>query len=223
MPDTKTNNYINVGCGADPTNGWLNLDNSFSVKLAQWPTITKILKLFRLINIHQIQYIKSAASSDTPIQWANAIKKIPCPDNSAQAIYSCHMFEHLSRDEAVLFLNEAKRVLVNDGVLRIAVPDLEVLVNRYIAGKDGDQLMSFLDCCPRMNETFAEKINILLFCRRNHKWMYDGRSLSKLLEAHGFSDARALPPGKTTIQNPGQLNLSEREGFTLYVEAKKRS
>ena len=52
--------------------------------------------------------------------------------------------------------------------------------------------------------------------------MYDEGSLCALLKDAGFVEARALPPGQTTIANPGALNLREREEESLYVEAEKR-
>ena len=49
--------------------------------------------------------------------------------------------------------------------------------------------------------------------------MYDAPSLIRLLERHGFREAMTLPTGETTITDPGELNLREREEESLYVEA----
>ena len=54
---------------------------------------------------------------------------------------------------------------------------------------------------------------------RNHLWMYDGRSLSELLHKVGFADTCVMPPGKTNITDPGQLDLEERADESVYVEA----
>jgi len=51
--------------------------------------------------------------------------------------------------------------------------------------------------------------------------MYDGNSLSKLLEKNGFAEADVLPPGETIIPEPGALDLEERSSESVYVEAKK--
>ena len=56
---------------------------------------------------------------------------------------------------------------------------------------------------------------------RNHAWMYDGKSLTKLLEKHGFREVTLLPAGQTTIPDPGELDLREREEETVYIEARK--
>ena len=57
--------------------------------------------------------------------------------------------------------------------------------------------------------------------RRQHRWMYDGASLAKLLQDKGFVDVTVLPAGKTGIADPGELNLREREDESAYVEARR--
>ena len=52
--------------------------------------------------------------------------------------------------------------------------------------------------------------------------MYDKNSLINLLVKHDFVSCNSLPAGKTGIENPGDLNLYEREEETLYVEGKKK-
>jgi hypothetical protein len=59
-------------------------------------------------------------------------KGIPFPDNSFDAVYHSHFLEHLSRKEAALFLKECFRVLKADGIIRVAVPDLEVIARYYL-------------------------------------------------------------------------------------------
>jgi hypothetical protein len=51
--------------------------------------------------------------------------------------------------------------------------------------------------------------------------MYDAASLIRLLERHGFLGAKKLPPGETTIADPGALNLPEWGDESVYVEAKR--
>jgi len=61
----------------------------------------------------------------------------------------------------------------------------------------------------------------LLVGDRHHAWMYDGRSLSRLLADHGFLGPGVLAPGETTIADPGALDLCERADESVYVEARK--
>jgi len=51
--------------------------------------------------------------------------------------------------------------------------------------------------------------------------MYNDLSLVKRLVDVGFQDVKTLPPGKTSIPDPGGLDLFERNGDSLYVEARQ--
>lgn len=55
------------------------------------------------------------------------------PDNSVTEIYASHVYEHISyRGELLDALNEARRVLVPGGLIRISVPDLDILCRLFI-------------------------------------------------------------------------------------------
>ncbi len=34
---------INIGCGATSAPGWVNLDNSWTIRLAKWPAAVRLL------------------------------------------------------------------------------------------------------------------------------------------------------------------------------------
>ncbi len=57
---------------------------------------------------------------------------LPFESNSVDACYSSHVLEHLRVNEADLFLSEQFRVLKKGGVIRIVVPDLEVICKNYL-------------------------------------------------------------------------------------------
>jgi predicted SAM-dependent methyltransferase len=69
---------------------------------------------------------------------------IPFPDNEFDVVYHSHVLEHFSKNDAKLFLQECRRVLKPKGVLRVVVPDLEIIVNQYIhwreLARQGDPL-----------------------------------------------------------------------------------
>jgi hypothetical protein len=54
-------------------------------------------------------------------------------DNSFDVVYHSHVLEHFTRDDGHKFLKECHRVLRPDGVVRIAVPDLERIVRTYVS------------------------------------------------------------------------------------------
>ena len=106
---------VNIGCGRTPTDGWLNMDNSPAIKLANSPLKYQIAKIFRLLNSSQIENIEWNKANS--IQFADATKTLPLKGSSVAFIYTSHMLEHLSQDGARRFLKEALRVLEEPRVL----------------------------------------------------------------------------------------------------------
>jgi len=52
-------------------------------------------------------------------------KPLPFPNGSASRIFAEHVLEHVTHQEAWRFLEECFRVLAPNGVVRIAIPDVE--------------------------------------------------------------------------------------------------
>lgn len=59
-------------------------------------------------------------------------KGLPFDSNSIDVCYSSHVLEHLRKEEADLFIGEQKRVLKPKGIIRVVVPDLEVICRNYL-------------------------------------------------------------------------------------------
>lgn len=213
-PDLKR---LNVGCGDVPTIGWANYDNSISLRLAQYPLLVTILRNTGLISEKQRRFMELVREHD--IRYANVVGHIPEPNGSVGVLYSCHMLEHLERSEAESFLLEARRVLSPGGIIRIVVPDLRHHVEAYMREADADSFMESLYVAVPKPVGLGGMLKYLLVGERHHLWMYDGKSLCRLLQQAGFKDAQVLPPGKTTIHDPGQLDLFERDEESVYVEA----
>lgn len=129
------------------------------------------------------------------------------------------MIEHLDRTEAQAFLSEVRRILIPGGIVRIAVPDLARLVEQYQATGDADEFIAKTRMGEPRSTGLVPRVRLALIGPRNHLWMYDGRSLSELLHKVGFADTCVMPPGKTNITDPGQLDLEERADESVYVEA----
>ncbi len=209
---------VNVGCGATPTPGWLNLDNSLTVRLARVPALPKVLYKLGLLSSEQLRFVHVVRR--TGVRWADATRRIPLPDCSAEVVYCSHMLEHLEPTvEVPRFLAEVRRVLAPGGIVRIAVPDLLRMARRYLETGDADEFVRNLRMSIPALDGLWPRFRFLIAGFRGHRSMYDGASVIRLLERHGFCDARILPPGETMIPEPGCLNLREREDESVYVEA----
>lgn len=208
---------VNIGCGMSPTPGWLNFDNSPSVRLAKYPLLIKILCALNILRSTQLDFIHFC--QDSQITWADVTKHIPLSNHSVEVIYSSHMLEHLDRNEVLLFLKEAKRILIKGGILRLAIPDLNKLITSYVQNGGADAFMESMHVCKPRPKSILDKLRILLVGTRHHQWLYDSTSLATLLKDNGFTETYPLPIGQTRIIDPGQLNLHEDAGDSMYLEA----
>ncbi|HEX3959161.1 MAG TPA: methyltransferase domain-containing protein [Trebonia sp.] len=208
---------VNVGCGATPTPGWLNFDNSLSVRVARWPLVTSALA--RLPVADPSSAGLAAMAQGGQVRFANAAARIPCTSGSVAVVYSSHMIEHLDRKEARAFLAEVRRVLQPGGMVRLAAPDLSRLVQDYVTTGDADGFVAGTHMGLDRPSGVRAWLRWVLVGPRHHLWMYDGNSLSQLLREAGFRDVIVRPAGATGIPDPGQLDLMERAGESVYVEA----
>jgi predicted SAM-dependent methyltransferase len=208
---------INVGCGQSPTEGWLNFDNSLSLRICRIPLLSHIFLKARVINDEQFAFIKYAKTHK--INYADIIKGLPINDNSVEVLYSSHMLEHLTPREASIFLTEAKRILCSNGIIRLVVPDLFKLPQEYMLTLEADKFITGTLLSQDKPNTFLQKLTNLIIGNRQHHWMYDGTSLCRLLSSNGFVKPKVMMAGETNIESPGKLDLFERAVESVYVEA----
>jgi predicted SAM-dependent methyltransferase len=71
-------------------------------------------------------------SASTDVIRYDIRKGLPFPDNSFDAAYSSHILEHLTPEEGLNFLSEQNRILKKGGIIRVVVPDLEIICRNYI-------------------------------------------------------------------------------------------
>lgn len=216
-PAARPVTRLNVGCGSTPTPGWRNFDSSPSVRVARLPLAAELLRALGIITAGQRTFMEVVRTHR--IEHADATRRIPVADGAADCLYSSHMLEHLDQHRALAFLAEARRVLRHGGTIRLAVPDLRRLASAYLASGDADAFVGMLQLGHPAPRTLSRRLRALVAGDRQHQWMYDGASLSRLLHAQGFVQAREVGAGETRIADPGALNLRERESQSVYVEA----
>jgi SAM-dependent methyltransferase len=192
---------INIGSGLSGIPGWLNLDNSPTITLSRVPVLNRLLKT-------------PAWPSD--VRRYDVRKGLHFPDGSVRYIYSSHTFEHFTPAEALAIAKECFRVLAPRGVLRIAVPDLEMIAREYLADSSPLAAQNFLSRLS-LNHSFHDVIHP----GSNHSQMFDGKSLVHLLQEAGFERPEVSSYGKSAIPEIDQIELEVRRGESLYVEACK--
>jgi len=112
----------------------------------------------------------------SPDVYADAHDLYMIENNSVDIIYASHILEYYDWSEAEeIVLPEWRRVLKNDGILRVAVPDFKQISELYGAGFD----LSFF--IGPLYGKWKNKDKIIY-----HKTVYDYKKLLKILAICGF-------------------------------------
>jgi predicted SAM-dependent methyltransferase len=206
---------LNVGCGSTTPAGWINIDNSPTMWLARRPLAWRLGRLLRLIPAD----MEDAPAWARSIVHADAMRRLPFDPGSIDAIYASHFLEHLSRQGAGRFLQEARRLLRPGGILRIVVPDLAAIVDSYCSARAcgdphaADLLFEDLWVVDKGLERYPSWFRPLkAFLRTDvHRWMYDEASLRALIEETGFVELHSRAclesaiPGLEAVESAGRL------------------
>lgn len=178
---------LNVGCGTDYKDGWVNIDNNSD---------------------NNIEKLDLSHDLRNPL---------PFNDDTVDFIFNEHFVEHLTVEESKIAIKDMMRVLKPGGVLRIAMPDLELAVKAYL-----DPTMNSPEFLKKHGldivKTPAELLN-MNFRWWGHKWLYDWTELDRRLRELGYSTFTKCERGKSKY---GELRgLETRPESLLVVEIKK--
>lgn len=121
--------------------------------------------------------------------YMDAGKPFPMPDDSFDYIYSEHLFEHLTYPQATNMLRECYRILKPNGVLRMATPNLQFLVDLYLHPEE-DLNKKYIEFNAERSGLPASPVYAVNYFHTTwgHKIIYDPMTLSCFLEEAGFKD-----------------------------------
>jgi predicted SAM-dependent methyltransferase len=125
----------------------------------------------------------------------------PWPFEGVELIFAEHFIEHLTLPEGLAFLRQCRRVLRDDGVLRLSTPNLDwVWLTHYKAElTPEEQLVG----CLELNRAFHGW---------GHRFLYNLRTLTLALEAAGFGTVEAKEYGQSGHAALRGLERHERHG-----------
>ncbi len=132
---------LNLGCGSIRPEGWDNNDSSLNAFFLQKYKLLKFL-------IQKIFNLKGYDS--TNVKYMNLNKKWIYNSNSVEVVYASHLFEHLNKNSAKLFLTEAHRVLKINGRLRLVGPDLLQHTKDFLHQSEARNKDTRNVCIPRI-------------------------------------------------------------------------
>lgn len=147
----------------------------------------------------------------------DVIRGLPFDNNSCDLIYHQNKLEKCSVSESLILLKECYRVLQKGGVMRIAMPSLDVVIEKCYLGNWKDQEWLKIPQYKPI-QTRAEMLNIL-FRSWGTKWLYDREELHRRLEEAGFKTIKDLELQKSDIAE--LRNLETRKDSLLICEAYK--
>jgi len=197
---------LQIGCGAMLLDGWFNTDIVYNDKVA----------------------------------YLDAASRYPFNDNTFGFIFAEHLFEHLSLDQEMAMLRESLRVLKPGGVLRLSLPSADFLMNILERKAETTAYVKWaVNSIPRLKivrENIKDENDFPVYVVNNfyrdwgHQTLHNEKSLSNLLERHGFAEIMTCGVGQSVhsaLRNieqhmntiPDEFNKLE----TMIIEAKKMS
>lgn len=188
----KTNKIkkLQIGCGFNPIDGWLNTDLAFNEKVA----------------------------------FLDASKKYPFDDETFDYIFTEHLFEHLTFNEELTMLEECFRVLKKGGILRLATPNFDFLIQLY--NQKGKIETDYVKWSTNryvydVKEKLEEKDHHEIFVINNfvrdwgHQIIHNFSTLDILLKKSGFKNVTLQKVGQS---NDPVLNGLEKHGNIIPIE-----
>ena len=204
---------LNLGCGNQVLPDWTNVDYALGAKLYKFPLFPWLNRQLKLFNLEWHPDI---------FLW-DLRQHFPWEDNSIDVVYSSHTLEHFNKQQGLNFLRECYRVLQPGGIIRIVVPDLSPIVQRYCNQEvTADDFVDLLEVSyDNSHENFIHKL-IAPLIKFPHKCMYDTKTLLRIMSAVGFA-CQSKPPFDSEIFDIDQIELLERTVDSVIVEGIKIS
>ena len=214
---------VQLGCGpvVNKTD-WTDCDGSWNAGVNHLPLGLSWLfrKLNRLRN-------KNAYAFPEHVKYVNLHKKLPFADNSVDAFYASHVWEHLYEADGEFALRECMRACKPGGYVRLVVPDLFDYCSSYVASSQRDraktlnQQLMYRDAAR--NKNFMTRIYTALTDFHTHKFMYDSDLMISLFEKCGFVDVKKRGLHESSIPLLDQVEKTGRVGVGIgfAVEGRK--
>jgi SAM-dependent methyltransferase len=146
----------------------------------------------------------------------DVLEGLPLEDASIDYITSIHALPELPYPSLEPALRELRRVLRPGGVLRLALPDMERAIRAYLDGDASYFLVPDDDV-----RSLGGKMIVQLTWYGWSKSMFTFDFAEELLHRAGFTRVVRCAFRETASGHPGIVELDNREGESLFVEAYK--
>ena len=174
-----TNNIYNMAAAGAPIE-WRNFDASPTLRFERIPLLGRL-------------YTKNQLRFPENVEYGDIITGLPIPDNSCHIVYCSHILEHLALDEFRLAIKNTYKILVNGGVFRFVVPDLEFMIMNYINHSTPKAAINLMHSTLLGREKRFRGLPGLIALwlgNSQHFWMWDYKSIQFELQEVGFRGIR---------------------------------
>ncbi len=194
----------------------------FYVKIQQLPSRLLWLKLSskQVIKLELGSGSKKGTNDFTTVDQYGADinydlrKGIPLKDNTVDYIYTSHMFEHIPFRELIIFIGECKRVLKQNGILSVCVPNAALYLEAYNNKVQFKNHENMHKAAIVNTGSLIDQINYEAYMNGEHCYMFDKENLINTLKKGGFEHTNLREFDES-------LDMKERDYESIYALAKK--
>jgi predicted SAM-dependent methyltransferase len=145
------------------------------------------------------------APQSEAVVYLDATAPFPVEDATFDYVFSEHMIEHMSWQAGVSMLRECARVMKPGATIRVATPDLKVLLALYTTKRDAlaERYVRWITdhALPGIRTYNAAFVINNAFRSWGHQFLYDGELLEAALREAGFVNVRRCAYGESPDRN----------------------
>ena len=186
---------LNIGCGWECMDGWINADNTQKWQREQYP----------------IQFM------DATIPW-------DYKEETFDYIYSAHMIEHIPEEKGLFALKEAYRCLKKGGLIRITCPS-RTFAEEIAGNDSHPFVKNYCEKIFKrpLFEGAGSYISNRTLNEQGHVWVPTIDELVQQLKNAGFTNAYSCEYGISTYNELNGICLTDgvREYESITVEGVK--
>jgi len=212
---------VNIGCGPIGHDDWVNVDYGILAFIHRFSFIEKMAICLRILpKDYQLRWPKNLHIHNS----RNGLKFLQ--PNSVDFIFTSHFLEHIKRYEVMNFLLSAKNCLKVGGVLRVVLPDINLIVKNYLDNSDEFKKVDEIDdhffgtiIQPTEKPRLIERIKYLFM--RGHQWMYTPEYFEQMAVAAGFDKNKVVRQQYQQGKTPNLDVLDYHADHSFFIEITK--
>ena len=141
-------------------------------------------------------------------------KGVPLDDNTVDAVYSSHVFEHIPYKDLLNVIKEIRRILKPGGKLLVCVPNAGLYLRAYFNNEmfiNYDEM--YIPAVVNTNSKI-DQLNYIAYLNGDHTFMFDEENIINILKMCDFNsvDFRDFDD---------EIDHPDRDFESMYVQATK--